>query len=60
MAFAKNLGVQTSSGMSGKHLTTELIKQNIYDKMGRDFEIPTFTGKKPGPPKQSGRSIDIL
>ena len=59
MAFAKNLGVQTSSGMSGKHLTTELIKQNIYDKMGRDFEIPTFTGKKPGPPKQSGRSINI-
>jgi hypothetical protein len=60
MAFAKNLGVQTSSGMSGQHLTIELIKQNIYDKMGRDFEIPTFTGKKPGPPKQSGRSIDIL
>ena len=59
MAFAKNLGVQTSSGMSGKHLTTDEIKQNIYDKMGRDFEIPTFTGKKPGPPKQSGRSINI-
>lgn len=49
VAFAKNLGVKTASGTSGKHLKTELIRQNIYNKMGKDFEIPEFIGKKPGP-----------
>jgi hypothetical protein len=59
VAFAKGLGVKTASGTSGKHLKTELIRQNIYNKMGEDFEIPTFLGKKTGPQKKAQNATEL-
>jgi hypothetical protein len=59
VAFAKNLGVKTSSGVSGRHLKTELIIQNIRTKMGPDFEIPTFIGKKPGPQRTVQNATEL-
>ena len=59
VAFAKNLGVKTSSGVSGRHLKTELIIENIHKKMGADFEIPTFLGKKPGPQRTVQNATEL-
>jgi hypothetical protein len=51
IAFAKSLGVDTSSGIANKHLRTAEIQQRIRDKMGTDYEIPVFKARKPGPQK---------
>ena len=59
VAFAKSLGVKTSSGVSGRHLKTELIIQNIRTMMGPDFEIPTFLGKKTGPQRQAQNATEL-
>jgi hypothetical protein len=51
--FATSLGVDISAGKSGKRVTSEEIRNRIYEKMGDEFEIPSFkeASIKPGPKK---------